>query len=389
MSTRSFSKRILKAGCVFLGAVLLFCCVSPVSYAQNDISPLRGYIDSAFDARLSHTDFFSENDVGSTMCDWIALAMGRYGIVYNDGERKFFYSAPVNEYADAAEEYLRDFYKNTGTASSVKLTEYFRTAITLTALGRDVSDIIKAVSLDNPVSVSRLAVMTLAYALLALELNGIQPDKSSVHSEWEFADRLISLQLEDGGWSLTALLGGSSDVDVTAIVLQALAPFYKEGNKDVISAVDNALGFLSARQRGSGDFASYGVFNAESTAQVLVALTELDIDFSTDTRFIKDGNTVLDGLLLYRLSDGSFTHSFTVDAQNASSVPGAYNYLATDQATYALVACWRQQSGLNSLYDMSPDTADFTSSDIIDILIRLRELLQRLVSILFSKFITL
>ncbi|MCH5197391.1 MAG: terpene cyclase/mutase family protein [Oscillospiraceae bacterium] len=389
MITRVFSKRILKAGCVFLGTVLLFCCVFSVSYAQNNSSQLQDYINSTLDARFSHTDFFDESEVGSTMCDWIAFAMGRYAIVYNDGKREVFCSVQTDEYADAAEKYLRDFYETSGVKTSVKLTEYFRTAITLTALGRDVSDIIKAVTLNNPVSLSRLAVMTLSYALIALEISDIKPDEGSVHTEQEFIDRLISLQLDDGGWSLTPLLAGSSDVDVTAITLQALAPFFRAGNKDAVSAVDKALVFLSSRQRSSGDFASYGVFNAESTSQVLVALTELGINFYSDERFIKDGNTVLDGLLLYRLSDGSFTHAFTKDDQNASAVPGAYNYLATDQAAYALVSCWRQQTELNSLYNMRVDVSDFADVDIVSVLSSLRELLFRLVYILFSEFITL
>jgi len=387
MNTSGFSNRILKAGCVFLGAVLLFCSLFSVSYAESDSNALRGYINSVFSAKLNYFYFFNEEDAGTTTCDWIAFSMARYSAVYSDGERSFYFDAPLSEYAEAAEKNLRDFYENTGITASAKLTEYFRTSIVLTALGKDVSDIVKAATLYNSASLSRLAVLTLAYSLIALNMTDISEDGNCVHTKADYVDRLLSLRHDDGGWSLSAMMGGGSDVDVTSMVLQALAPYYKEGRADVVSAVDEALDFLSKRQRGSGDFVSYGIFNTESTAQVIVALTELGIDVLSDPRFIKDGATPLDGLLLYRLSDGSFMHSFTFDSDNSSVIPGTYNYLATDQASYALVALWRQQAGLNSLYNMRPDTP-FSKKEARDIISSVLEFLQRIINILRTKLYT-
>lgn len=365
-----------------MGAVLLFCAVFPSAQAGNAPS-LRSLIEETFDAKLSHKAFFEEDDAGSSVCDWIALAMGRYGIVYENSERKYYYDAPLTQYADAAEKYLREFYESSGVSSGVKLTDYFRTAIALTALGRDVSDIIRAASLNNPKSVSKLAVLTVSYGLVCLELTGVEEDEETVHTRREFIERLVSLRHDDGGWSLTP---GESDVDVTSMVLQGLAPFYRKGSFGVEPVVEKALAFLSTRQRSSGDFVSYGTFNAESTAQVIVALTQLGIDVLSDSRFIKENGNALDGLLLYRLEDGSFTHSFTSDPENTSAVPGSYNYLATDQAAYALVALWRQQAGLRPLYDMCPDITGISKNTSDTIINRMIELIRMIVLSIASKF---
>ena len=61
-------------------------------------------------------------------------------------------------------------------------------------------------------------------------------------------------------------------------------------------------------QLDTGDFASWGTENVESTDQVVVALCCLGIDPLKDERFIKNGKTLLDGILKYRMSDGGFVH---------------------------------------------------------------------------------
>lgn len=113
---------------------------------------------------------------------------------------------------------------------------------------------------------------------------------------------LLTAQLEDGGW---ANMGSRSDVDMTAMVLQALGKYRKQD--EVKTAVNRGIQYLSAKQNGSGAFSSSGVENCESTAQVLTAMTVLGIHVSDD-RFVKNGNTVLDGLLKY-YKDGGFKHT--------------------------------------------------------------------------------
>ena len=93
------------------------------------------------------------------------------------------------------------------------------------------------------------------------------------------------------------------DVDMTAMVIQALAPYYKT-NTEVRTAVDTALALLSDRQDVNGGYASYGDANSESNAQVLVALTALGIDPEADARFLKNGHSVVDALCAYYVGGG-------------------------------------------------------------------------------------
>ena len=125
------------------------------------------------------------------------------------------------------------------------------------------------------------------------------------------------------------MIGSTGDPDVTAMTVQALAP-YCGYYSDVTAAVESALSMLSARQLDSGGFQSMGVENCESSAQVLTALSSLGVDPDTDSRFIKNGNSVLAALLSYRNADGSFAHTGT-----------GYSESATVQAFYSMRAYLR------------------------------------------------
>lgn len=182
-------------------------------------------------------------------------------------------------------------------------------------------------------STGQQGVMSHVYALHLLNAGVVAPGLSA---EAEVA-HLLSLQLADGGW---ALRGTVSDPDVTAMVLQALAPH--TGDTAVNAAVDAGLTRLSALQRPEGDYASYGTPNAESTAQVIIAVTALGVDPAADARFIKDGVTLLDGLDRYRLPDGRYAHA----------LGGPANANATTQAFLALTAVELLRDGQGGLYSL-------------------------------------
>ena len=365
MRPLGFHKNILKAGCVFLGAVLLLFAFPPALRAQAAQPARTGeLIEAAFNARRAHVTKgdsllsdpdFLQNSAGNGTGDWAAFAMARYGALDADGKILYSYKEDYGVYADALQAKLEAFYASAGVSSGTKLTEYFRMGLALTALGRDVSDIVYRATVYNPTALTRLSVMSLVYGLLALEMQTAPITDTPQHTDRDFAERIIGLQHADGGWSLTALSSAESDVDVTAMALTGLSGFVRRGDPAAGAAAEKALAFLSKRQSPNGDFGSYGTMNAESTAQVLTALCSLGIDPLTDARFIKSGRTVPDGLLRYRLADGSFTHSYSNDPENPAASAGNYNYLATDQAAYALVSLWRLQHGYSPLYSVSPD----------------------------------
>ena len=196
-------------------------------------------------------------------------------------------------------------------------------------------------------TVGTLGLMSYVYGL-HLASNGYQTPLSAE----QITDEILALQKEDGGWAIS---GSGSDVDATAMTLQALAPYCGQ-REDVRTAVDAALTLLSDKQTAHGGFVSYGVENPESAAQVIIALCALGIDPCTDPRFIKNGNTPMDAMAHFALSDGSFAHT----------EGGATNSNATAQAFCAATAYLRFVTGKAPLYTLdgarpsevqtSPDT---------------------------------
>jgi len=159
---------------------------------------------------------------------------------------------------------------------------------------------------------------------------------------------ILRRQTHDGGWNLVAGARGSveptdrADTDITGMVLQALANYQDRG--DVREATDRALARLSQMQTAQGGFESWaGYMTVESAAQVLVGLSALGVAID-DTRFVKNGYTIVDNILMFQNANGSFRHTLDSTTQNQ---------LSTEQAFYALVAAQRNAEGRNSLYRMS------------------------------------
>ena len=157
-------------------------------------------------------------------------------------------------------------------------------------------------------------------------------------------------QREDGSWPVIAS-SQVPDVDMTAMAVQALAPYYE--NAQVKAAVDAALTFLAGVQNADGTFSEIPGTDAsaESTAQVIVALTALGIDPTADSRFVKSGVSVVDALCGFYVTGGGFRH-----LMDDADVDG----MATEQGYYALAAYYRLTAGKTSLYDMSDVTITVT-----------------------------
>lgn len=251
----------------------------------------------------------------------------------------------LNSYLKAIDAYVAE--KN-GVLSKTKSTEYSRVILAVTAAGKRATNIggyNLIAALADQKFVENQGLNGTPYALLALDSKQYAvpelPSSASNDAVRTTRDGLIasilSSQLEDGGWAFS---GSSSDTDMTAIALQALAP-YKD-KSDVKAAIEKAVAWLSAHQTEQGDFATSNTANAESTAQAIVALCALNID-PADASFTKNGKTALDGLMRYAVSDGGFKHI----------INGSRNNLATIQGFYALVAYQRYQNHEVSLFNMS------------------------------------
>ena len=278
--------------------------------------------------------------------EWLVIALARSGREVPDS----YYDSVVKAVQDAG-----------GVLSDRKFTEYSRTILALTAIGKDPTNVggydllSKLADMDD---VTFQGLNGAIFALIALDSNKYDVPAVADGGKQVTRDGLVAYildqQLSDGGWALS---GDSADPDMTAMALQALAA-YRTGDKAVQSAVDKALKTLSDMQQADGGYSSWGTLNSESCAQVIIALTALGIDPAKDSRFAKNGLTVLDALLSFAL-DGGFRH--TAD--------GERNDMATEQALCALTAYARLLDGKTALYDMTdvlggqtPDVPDNDST---------------------------
>lgn len=193
--------------------------------------------------------------MGSSISDWYAISLSRYK-----------YNIDFSKCVNSLDKY-------TNSAENLRATDMQRIAIAYTAMGSK-SDYIKT-ALNS--SIGKLGIMSYAYGLIMLDCGAYYGNMTRD----EIINKILSMQFSDGGWGLMQ----NSDVDVTAMTIQALARYYK--HSDVKTAIDKALDYLSKRQQTDGDFKSYGTPNAESTAQVLLALSTMKINCNTDSRFIK------------------------------------------------------------------------------------------------------
>lgn len=199
----------------------------------------------------------------------------------------------------AAEETLRAC---DGVLSNTKSTDYSAVILTLTAAdydARDVAGYDLTEALFDSGFVTKQGINGAIFALLALD-SGAYPAPEGLRDE--LVDAILLRQLSDGGFAFS---GERADPDMTAMALSALAAYTDRA--DVAAAAEQALEALSALQGENGGFASYGEENAESCAQVILALAALGLS-PTDERFVKNGVSVQDALLTYRVDDGGFAH---------------------------------------------------------------------------------
>lgn len=268
--------------------------------------------------------------VGSIGGEWMVLGLARSGRTVPEG------------YYDAVVKYVKDNIDSNGRLDKNKSTENARIILALTAIGKDVTNVDGhdlLAGLNEMSYLSKQGINGAIFTLIALDSHSYTPAGDVTRDK--LVQAILDAQISgDGGWSLD---GKNADVDMTAMAIQALAAYYKS-NSSAKKAVDKGLSWLSSVQQNDGGFTSWGAANSESCAQVIVALTALGIDPAKDSRFIKNGVSVLDALCSFAVNGGGFKHLATETSANG---------MATEQGFYALVAYYRLLNGQSSLYDMA------------------------------------
>lgn len=288
--------------------------------------------------------------VGSVSGEWAVLGLARG----NASVTNSYYDS----YYDRVVAYVKANINSKGQLDSNKSTENSRIVLALTAIGEDPTSVggrNLLTALNDLTYVKKQGSNGPIWALIAVDSGNYEYTKREQLIEAILADRT-----DDGGWTYGE---GGADADMTAMAIQALAPYNDDEHPTVKSAISTALKLLSGMQNDDGGFSSMGYRNCESAAQVVVALSALGLDANTDSRFVKNGHSVLENLLTYEQADGSFWH--LIDGSG-----NANNQMSAEQGTYALVAYDRYVKNKNSLYDMTDvvKREDASAQEVIDMI---------------------
>ena len=328
---KRFDKKCLS---LLLALVLLFS-LSATAFASTPESVLTAAVERAAEYMLSAV---KTPQVGSIGGEWAVIGLARSGY---DVPQEYWdnYYATVEDYVESC----------SGVLHKKKYTEYSRVTVALTAIGADPTDV-AGYNLLKPLGDFDKTIWQgingPIWALIALDTGNyeipVNAEAKTQATRQLYIDEILRRQLDDGGWNLTDKGGsGRSDPDITGMALQALAKYQEQ--PAVKTATEEAVNCLSKMQDVDGGYASWGTTNSESVVQVIVALCELGIDIE-DSRFVKNGKSLLDNLMTYRNNDGSFRH--TSDGRGSDQ-------MAAEQGFYGIVAAMRAMHGKNSLYRMS------------------------------------
>lgn len=330
---------------IMLSVIMLF---STTAFAQEAVGEDADFdAESTAEADTDHRAIYEETgeyiktlgtpEVGSVGGEWMVICLTRSGGECPDG----YYENVVN--------YVNENINNKEQLHRAKSTDNSRVILALTSGGYDVTDVNGHNLLKGLSDMSYLKKQGIngpIWALIAFDSYNYEipenENKETQASREEIIAYILEKQLDDGGWCLA---GNKSDIDITAMAIQALAPYY-DSDTLIQNAIDNALDCLSSLQLENGSFGSLDGSCSESCAQVIVALAALGIDPEEDEGFIKNGISVVDALCAFAVEGGGFEHLMNVGLDG----------MATEQGQCALVAYFRLLDGETSLYDMTDVT---------------------------------
>lgn len=325
--------------------LMLSLCVPAMAISKSDLS------SAVTESAAYMLNAVKAPQVGSIGGEWAVIGLARSGYDVPQSYWDNYYAA-VEDYVESCK----------GVLHTKKYTEYSRVVVALTAIGADPTNVAGynlLTALGDFEKTIWQGINGPIWALIALDSGNydipVNAEAKTQATRQMYIDEILSRQLNDGGWNLSDKGGnGQSDPDITGMALQALAKY--QSQSAVKTATDKALTCLSEMQDKKGGYASWETSNSESVVQVIVALCELGMDLN-DSRFVKNGNTLLDNLFSYRNTDGSFTHT-----ANGSG----NDQMSSEQGFYGVVAALRAAEGKNSLYRMSDCTIRVSGNAGVD-----------------------
>ncbi|PFZ29162.1 DUF4430 domain-containing protein [Bacillus wiedmannii] len=241
--------------------------------------------------------------------DWVALGLSRSGK-----------NVPIEAKLNYVKSVTEKVEKRINRFSA---TDLARTIIMMNAMQADPTkvgehNLVRKLYESDKVN----SVTGYTFALLAFDTKKYEVPVNAKWNRVALVDALLNAQHTDGGWTYDSASSkdSASSVDVTGMVLSALAPY--QDRPDVKPAVEKAVAYLYNEQLENGGFSADGQENSNSVAQAIIGLSLVkDVD---QNRLHK----AMQNLLSYQLPNGEF--KWLPSDQNGSG-------MATEQAFLALL----------------------------------------------------
>ena len=278
---------------------------------------------------------------GTTAGEWTVFGLARGGYYAKDNA---YFTDYYNRIVETVNTTAASVNLN-GALHKSKSTDNSRLIVALSAIGKDATsvgdwDLVEAYSANGFTWIKKQGLNGPIWALIALDSHNYATTDTTIRQQC--VDAILAAQHDDGGWALSANLTYASDPDITGMALTALYPYRDQ--TAVAEACAEAFACLSGLQHENGTFASGGAECSESCAWVIIACTAWGINPDTDSRFIKNGNSVVDGLLAHYVEE---------EAMFQHIIGAGTNAMGTDQGCYGLVAYDRFINDKAALFDYS------------------------------------
>ncbi|AZQ47063.1 DUF4430 domain-containing protein [Bacillus sp. GX] len=241
--------------------------------------------------------------------DWVALGLSRSG-------KNVPIEAKLNYIKSATEKVEKRINR-------FSATDLARTIIMMNAMQADPTKVGEHNLVQKLYESDKVNSVTgYTFALLAFDTKKYEVPVNSKWNRVALVDALLNAQHTDGGWTYDSASSkdSTSSVDVTGMVLSALAPY--QDRPDVKPAVEKAVAYLYKEQLDNGGFSADGQENSNSIAQAIIGLSLVkDVDQNRLHKAVQN-------LLSYQIPNGEF--KWLPSDQNGSG-------MATEQALLALL----------------------------------------------------
>ena len=198
---------------VSLVLVLLILSTFPVGAMAAEATTIR----EAFDTTGDYMASLGDPTAGSTGGEWMVLGFARSGRDVADS------------YYESVVAYVNDKIDSNHRLHATKCTTNCRFIVALTAIGKEPANVgghNLLAGLDDMNYIRKVGVSGVIWTLIAFDCGGYAMPEGITREA--LVNSMLEYKTKNGGWANS---GDDPDPDVTAMALQALAPYYKSNQQ--------------------------------------------------------------------------------------------------------------------------------------------------------------